>query len=104
LDGKPIKGEFLTALNFLVDLKPEAPTAGEEPAKPGLIKELDDAVSALPGVDHHFRSRFATMCWSQFPDQMDPNCYIQGAAAVSLDGLVSHAERILGQISGVKAW
>ncbi len=100
--GRPDDGtdpKIFNGAEFLVDLKPEnAWRPGK--TKEGLIKELDAAVSALPGVEPSFSQPIRDNVLESI-SQIDGQIVIK-VRGDDLDSLVSHAERILGQISGVK--
>ncbi len=100
--GRPDDGtdpKIFNGAEFLVDLKPESEwRAGK--TKEALIKELDDAVSALPGVEPSFSQPIRDNVLESI-SQIDGQIVIK-VRGDDLDSLVSHAEKILGQISSVK--
>ena len=100
--GRPDDGtdpKIFNGAEFLVDLKPESEwRAGK--TKEALIKELDDAVSALPGVEPSFSQPIRDNVLESI-SQIDGQIVIK-IRGDDLDSLVGHAEKILGQISSVK--
>ncbi len=100
--GRPDDGtdpKIFNGSEFLVDLKPESAWRTGK-TKEGLIKELDDAVSALPGIEPSFSQPIRDNVLESI-SQVDGQIVIK-VRGDDLDSLAKHGERILGQISGVK--
>ena len=100
--GRPDDGtdpKIFNGAEFLVDLKPESAWRPGK-TKEGLIKELDDAVSALPGIEPSFSQPIRDNVLESI-SQVDGQIVIK-VRGDDLDSLAKHGERILGQIAGVK--
>ncbi len=100
--GRPDDGtdpKIFNGAEFLVDLKTEINWRPGK-TKESLIKELDDAVSALPGVEPSFSQPIRDNVLESI-SQIDGQIVIK-VRGDDLESLVAHAERILGQISNVK--
>ena len=100
--GRPDDGtdpKIFNGAEILVDLKPESAWRPGK-TKEGLIKELDDAVSALPGIEPSFSQPIRDNVLESI-SQVDGQIVIK-IRGDDLDSLAKHGERILGQIAGVK--
>ena len=100
--GRPDDGtdpKIFNSAEILVDLKPESAWRPGK-TKEGLIKELDDAVSALPGIEPSFSQPIRDNVLESI-SQVDGQIVIK-VRGDDLDSLAKHGERILGQIAGVK--
>ena len=100
--GRPDDGtdpKIFNGAEVLVDLKPESEWRPGK-SKEDIIKELDAAVSALPGVEPSFSQPIRDNVLESI-SQIDGQIVIK-VRGDDLDRLVSHAEKILGQIAGVK--
>ena len=100
--GRPDDGtdpKIFNGAEVLVDLKPESEWRPGK-SKEDIIKELDAAVSALPGVEPSFSQPIRDNVLESI-SQIDGQIVIK-VRGDDLDRLVSHAEKILGQIAGVQ--
>ncbi len=99
--GRPDDGtdpKIFSSAEFLVDLKSEATwRAGKN--KEQLIKELDSAVSALPGVEPSFSQPIRDNVLESI-SQVDGQIVIK-VRGDDLDRLKQHADRILSRIADV---
>jgi cobalt-zinc-cadmium resistance protein CzcA len=100
--GRPDDGtdpKIFNGAEVLVDLKPESEWRHGK-NKEDIIKELDAAVSALPGIEPSFSQPIRDNVLESI-SQIDGQIVIK-VRGDDLDRLVGHAEKILGQIAGVE--
>ncbi len=99
--GRPDDGtdpKIFNMAEVLVDLKPEVEWRHGK-SKEDIIKQLDAAVSALPGVEPSFSQPIRDNVLESI-SQIDGQIVIK-VRGDDLDRLVGHAEKILGQIASV---